>query len=269
MPADAYTKVKAAAKEGATLYRAASSGMVQPLTSMKLVRDEYYTTPKDGAVEEARRIVDAHGQSAWAYIYSNGSVEGVLPGDGKIAASVHTAHVSLRSYAIAKINNLVGETREREAASEVADLASDLLALDVDVTRAVKLLGGIAPRDDKERRSAIGNGTWGQVTGPTAVNDIERAMGDLGELLAQLHSHAGGGKLGTVQSFGLVRLARLASQSIPPANVLELFDKLFKRLGAHAAKRRKGHWHTAVDIAAYVKEARTAPRAPGRPPYAY
>jgi len=209
----------------------------------------------DDPLKEAARIVTEHGKSAWAFLYSNGKVDGPLPAEGKIAASVVAAHHGLLRYLRREIGAVVGEKRERESAAEVSALAAAILALDIDIKLAVKLLGGIPPREASGRQqSAVGSGRWGSVSGPTAPQDMERGLSRLAELVASVHG-AGGGTLGDLH-FGLVELAQMAWETLEEGDVSDLFTDVASKAARAARERRLGASSTPIDISAIVRKAR-------------
>eukprot|EP00965_Chrysotila_dentata_P020905 692045-Pleurochrysis_carterae.AAC.1 len=70
-----------------------------------------------------------------------------------VPASVPAARQCLHALILSRIEDVVGVARLPEVESEVAKLAEAVLAADIDVAAAVKLLGG-RPPDSEECRAA-------------------------------------------------------------------------------------------------------------------
>eukprot|EP00965_Chrysotila_dentata_P106828 3529400-Pleurochrysis_carterae.AAC.1 len=70
-----------------------------------------------------------------------------------VPASVPAARQCLHALILSRIEDVVGAARLPEVESEVAKLAEAVLAADIDVAAAVKLLGG-RPPDLEECRAA-------------------------------------------------------------------------------------------------------------------
>eukprot|EP00965_Chrysotila_dentata_P057489 1906948-Pleurochrysis_carterae.AAC.1 len=68
-----------------------------------------------------------------------------------VPAGVPLARQGLHAIVLHRIEDVVGEARLPEVEQEVARLAEGILAGDVDLTLAVKLLGGQPPSREEQR----------------------------------------------------------------------------------------------------------------------
>eukprot|EP00965_Chrysotila_dentata_P084273 2782827-Pleurochrysis_carterae.AAC.1 len=98
-----------------------------------------------------------YGGVAWAAMSSNGRYIGSLPGKGLVPASVLHARQQLASRLVACIKKVVGEIMPADlAAGEVRKLAEAVLAADIKVDQAVRLLGVQQPDAGEVRAATYG-----------------------------------------------------------------------------------------------------------------
>ena len=247
--------LKADATPGA-LWRSAANIRVASLGADAVVQAEASIGPSaHGVVDDVKRLVALYGDSAWAMIFSNRKVEGSLPAEGRIASSVLLASEGLERFLRARIAGIVGEVRERAATTDITQLARDVLTLDLNYDLAVRILGGIAPREVRGRQQSVSRGHWGAFEGARAAGDVERAMRHLGDLIGQAHGLAGGCDMSGEEYFGLDEMARVAFAVLAAGDVKQMFVDTFARLSRQARERRAGNRLGAVDVQREVDDS--------------
>lgn len=95
------------------------------------------------------------------------------------------------------------------------------------------------------------------MTGPTAASDLERAMGELGQLLGAVQGYAGQGVMGVADGFGMKGLAQRAARVLGDADLHTLVDDLFEDLARMAKAKRGGYHPGPIDIGKAVRETET------------
>ena len=171
-----------------------------------------------------RAIFKALGQPAGALLLSNGRSQSEVKGPG-VAASVVTQHGRLAGWALGQLDQVVGELKHGEAATEISE-ARDALQAGMFTAEAlqkiVKLLGG---RKRSQRWSAsdagIGHGAWGN---HLLAADLRRAMRAFASILGKYY----GGVFGmntdlsngsdSEEAFGLAALTDNATDNLTIEN---------------------------------------------------
>lgn len=283
LPAGSYSKLgKASAAE---LRGAVSTDVAAGTMSRAGILAAHGTAAAEGVVAEAQRLAalpSPVGESARRMLASNGTVDvalGALPFDGKAPGALVSAMARGLKHVHDDILDIVGGGPARQAA--VADdaraLAMEVVTGRIDLSRVVRVLGGVKPRKRKQlvaQSDGLANalvGTLGDVAGATAAVDIERAMGHLGALLRRHHCDALG--LGQADGpeadeIGLKALAASAGADLSLGREVELFKQLFQNAAVAFAKWRSSlrapppDWVTLVtDGGAMIDEQLDTERA--------
>eukprot|EP00965_Chrysotila_dentata_P029743 988638-Pleurochrysis_carterae.AAC.1 len=111
-----------------------------------MAREAGMPPQRDGVQAVARLVAEeGYGDAAWAAVFSNGKYTGTLPGEGAVSASVVAAREQLMSALLERVEEEVGEDRVTEVRDEIGALVDAVMAADVGMGAAVKLLGGRRP----------------------------------------------------------------------------------------------------------------------------
>ena len=248
------------------MWRAVGNTVVSVLGRDSVVAAARTQTAEAKPEDEVWRLSHAPGHelhdAGWGILHSNLKTTGPVGYEGKLCApyvmAAHAQHAWVRRMLV----RVVGEAREREVAGRLDELAWALITMDLSTKEAWELLGGIAPlpygeggsdmRGRAQRDSGSVRTCWGKTTGLTAASDLERAMGELGQLLGQVQGYAGRGIMGTADGFGLKGLAMRAARVLGEADLLTLMDDLFEDLARKAKAKRQGEHPGPIDIGSAV-----------------
>ena len=248
------------------MWRAVGNTVVSVLGQDSVVAAARTQTAEAKPEDEVWRLSHAPGHelhdAGWGILHSNLKTTGPVGYEGKLCApyvmAAHAQHAWVRRMLV----RVVGEAREREVAGRLDELAWALITMDLSTKEAWELLGGIAPlpygeggsdmRGRAQRDSGSVRTCWGKTTGLTAASDLERAMGELGQLLGQVQGYAGRGIMGTADGFGLKGLAMRAARVLGEADLLTLMDDLFEDLARKAKAKRQGEHPGPIDIGSAV-----------------
>ena len=240
-----------------TLAGAVAATTIMPLAEPAAILAEHarYTANRDKDVparaSSAAMLKEGidnpvYGGAIRGLVVSNKKYSGDLPGKGEVAVAPLMYRADMFAHAVGLVEKEMGHELVAKHRAGIDGLVASIVSMTAKFADVIQYLGATAPEDED-----LGHeGTLGEIAGPRAAADCERAMGRLA-VIWRLFFVRGLGCEEPDDGFGLVPLAQLAS-SLGDQARWELFQHLLDRLGRAVEAMRRSQQAPLVDLAAGV-----------------
>ena len=233
-------------------HRSVDPTVLAPLANASAVWAGHHATGSRAAcpITEARRQISVQSQrdpsagpGVSAFFLSNGKVS--IPLAGEMPVDIQWASFALQHHVHVSVTDHVGDNRRESTpgatAAEVTELVNGIMAIDIDFTSLVRLLGGTKPvvTWGAGREGTRQHGIFGCITGAAATRDIATAMRRAGPILVDVLCGACGAPPAADPSLGLVRMAE-AAELVSDQIRKEFFEEFFRAASTRTAAHRRG-----------------------------